>query len=112
MKGLVLKELKEAVSFGVALGNALGKSLEDGKVDYADLLTLWEPITKAPDAFDGASKIIAEVEGLTQEQTEELVQFIKGEFDIPQDEIEIKVEAALNIVLGVMKFVSSFKKKG
>ena len=106
-----MKELKEALSFALALGNALGQSLEDGKLDYSDLLNLWEPMTKAGDAVEGASKILAEIHALDDAATRELLDYAKATFDIPQDKMEAAVEASINVLLGILKLVTIFKEQ-
>lgn len=101
-----MKELKEAVAFGVALGNALGASMEDGDLSYRDVINLWEPMRLASDAIEGASKIMGEAQALSEEGKQELVAYIKDQFDIPDDELEVKIEAGLTICLGIMQFIS------
>lgn len=104
-----MKELKEAVIFGIALGEGFAKSYDDKKLDYSDLLNLWEPLSLAPDAVEGSFKIKSEISNMTSEDGKQLIEWAKTEFDIPQDKIEAKVEAALDLVLGIMKFVNVVK---
>jgi hypothetical protein len=105
-----MKELKEALSFGIALGNGLGKSLEDGKIDFTDVINLWKAINTANAAIDGAFKIPAELAQLDDAKLLILRDFVKAEFDIPQDSVEAVIEAAIGLSLHAYKFVSIFKK--
>ena len=105
-----MKELKEVLDFALCLGNAFGESMKDGKLDYTDLINLWDPLTKAPDAVEGASKILSEIENLDAEKGKALVEYAKAKFDIPQDDVEAKVEAAMDLVLGITKFVKLLKE--
>lgn len=106
-----MKELKEALSFAIALGNAVGKSMEDGKVDFMDVANLWGPLSTAGDAIEGADKILAEIKSLTEADKAKLTAYIKEEFDIPQDKLEATIEGGLEIALGLMTLVGQFIKK-
>lgn len=101
-----MKELKEVLSFAIALGNALGESLEDGELTISDLVNLWAPISSASDAIEGASKVLAEISELDDAKTKELNDFVKSKFDIPQDELEKVVEAGIGLALNVTKFIT------
>jgi hypothetical protein len=101
-----MKELKEFLLFATALGNALGESLKDGKIDVTDMVTLWRPISTAGDAFEGIAKILEEIKALDEAKTKELAAFIKANFNIPQDSVELAVESALELAVGILKFVT------
>jgi len=44
-----MKETKEMLGFILSLGNALGQSLDDKKLDMSDALNFWEPLSKTPE---------------------------------------------------------------
>jgi hypothetical protein len=105
-----MKELKEALKFALALGNGIAKAYEDKVLDLSDISSLWEPLTHVTDAVEGSEKILAEIRSLDKEKLADLVLWVKGEFDIADDEIEKKVEAALDILVGIFGFLKTVIK--
>lgn len=110
-----LKETKEMLSFVLGIFNAVGKSLEDGKVDVSDIALLLGPLMKVGSAVQGAARIPSELKDLSQEESNELKEFISKEFDIPQDHLEKVLEQSLFIVVKVyqlfMEIVDLRKKR-
>ena len=104
-----MKETKDVVSFVVSLGNALGKSLDDGTIDLADSVNLLGPIMALPDAADGFSKVAGEIQAMSAEQRGEIVEMIKRDFDIPQDSVEALVEKAISIASDLVGFVGDLR---
>ena len=106
-----MKELTEILGFTVSLLEALGKSLDDGKIDFTDVTKLWEPISLAGEAIDGASKVLDEIRTMDEAKKAELMAYVQREFDIPQDEIEQKIEGGISVALGIAMYVSTFVGK-
>lgn len=104
-----INELKEVVAFGVSLGNALGKALEDGKITLTDAGLVVDPLLKAVPAFNGLEQVPAELADLTDEEKAELLQFVSEAFDIPQEKTEALVERGLKIAVDVIGFISALK---
>lgn len=100
-----MKELKEIVCFAVCLGNALGKSLKDGELTYGDSMNFLDPLSKLSEAVDGAENVVQEIKDITEEQTAELIDYVKDELDLPQEGIEEVIEAGLDIAMGVCKYI-------
>ncbi len=104
----VPKELKDVVKFVISLGNAVGRAYEDGKFDIADIAEFIEPLKNLYQAYVGIDQIDDELRSLTPDQFAELVEFIKTEFDIPQDKVEFFVEQALNVAKALFPIIREF----
>lgn len=109
-----IKELKEMVSFGLTIPEAYYRAKEDGDIDISDIVHLYPIVQKAPDAIMDADEIPEELLDLTEEEYNELCNFVGEEFDIPEDRIEEAVEIGIkigfHIALGVSKFKDIFSK--
>lgn len=105
-----MKELKELLAFIIGLGNAVGASLEDGKFELSELGLLMLPLTKAPAAFSDMKLIPAELASLTDAQKAELLEYVKTEFDIPEDKVEELIENVLKAGLALYGVVTLFVK--
>lgn len=108
--GEKVKELKELVGFGLAFGMAVDKSLaDDGKVTFGDVGNLIAPIMKAPSAFQGADQALVELKALDDEGKKELNEFVKGEFDIRDENIEAIVEEAVSMAVSGARILALLK---
>lgn len=91
-----MKETKEAVSAFISFGNALGLSLEDGKITLKDSVHFIGAIMEVPKALEGFNKIPDEIKNMTSEEQDELYLFVKEKFSIPDERIEkIIIDALL-----------------
>ena len=108
---LGIKELKELVNFGLKLGEAVDKSLaDDGKLTLTDAPNLYPAVMAAGPGVMGISSVYAELKDLDSEEAQELVQYVKDEFDLSSDAVEAAVEGALELGVQLWKIVSAFKK--
>lgn len=89
---LGIKDLKEAVYFGLKVGEAAS----DG-FSYDDFGVL----TSLPAAISGISNVPDELADLDEEEAEELKQFVQDSFDIPDDRLEEMVEKAVYAAIAV-----------
>jgi hypothetical protein len=102
-----ITNLKAMVSVMASLGTVGGKSMEDGKINVADLALLPSLVNVFPRMLlIDFSQVVPEAKDLTQAESEELVAHFKTEFDIPQDDIEVKIEGVLSICVKLSGLVS------
>lgn len=105
-----VKELKELVSFGLAFGMAIDKSLaDDGKITFGDVGNLIAPIMQAPAAFGGAQIALVELKALDEDGKKELNEFVKAEFNIADDKVEAIIEEAINMAVSGARIVALMK---
>ena len=100
-----IKETKEMIGFIVELGNGVGKSLEDGEWNVTDFVHFMDALMMAPAAFQGMNQIPAEFGDLSEAEIKELVDYVVEEFDIPQDQIEVVIERAIDIAWDIYELI-------
>jgi hypothetical protein len=100
-----IEQTKDVVKFVVALGVGAAKSYEDKKLSFMDLANFLGAVTAFPAAISGISEVPAELADMDATERQELVDYIKEEFDIPQDALEARVEEALGICSSIYDFV-------
>jgi hypothetical protein len=93
------KELKDVLSFLCALANTIAEVSEDGKLSKTEALSLLPLLYKVPSAIEGIGEIPDEIADFSQEDIEELAQFVKDELNLPQDKIEIAIEDGIDLCL-------------
>lgn len=92
------KELQEIVKFVIALGNAIGKSLEDGKFSLKDLTNFWSVFGLANAAVGNWKLAIDEVKDLDAKEIEQLVNLIKAEMKLGDAELKARIELGFDVI--------------
>jgi len=106
------KNVYEVVGFVIALGNAFGEALEDGKLSIADALVFWEPLSELGEAVNDFNRVGDEYRTMLKspDELQALVDWTKEEFDVPEDNVEAIIEEAITAGLAILKFVAKVKK--
>ena len=86
------KEISDVIRLGAALGNGIGKSLEDGKWSWTDATNFFPVISKIGPAVEGFDKLDDEWDSMNEQDFNELVAEFKSEFDLEDDKAEEFVE--------------------
>lgn len=105
-----IKETKEALRFGIALGEGVAASLIDGKVTFLDAVNFYSALMAAGDAIKDASQIPSELADLSEEEIAELKEFVMTEFDIDQDAIENAIKGGLNLVFSIVSYINGLRR--
>jgi hypothetical protein len=100
-----INETKDVVLAAVALGNAVSKSLEDGKIGISDVGSFVGAVTALPAALAGIGQVKAELADLDDAEKAELLAAVKSHFDIADDKVEAIVEDSLKLVVALHGFV-------
>ena len=103
-------QTRELVHFVIQFGNALGASLEDGKVGMSDLGHFFGAMTSAAAAFSNMQEIPKELKDLDAAEKMELLLMIEEEFDIPQDELETTLERVLKTGVAIAELIADLMK--
>jgi hypothetical protein len=103
-----IKELKEVLEFGLALGMSVDEALEDGW-NWTDLLALVPPMTKLPAALEGLEFVDDEIAGLDQNGKNELVEVIE-KLELDSELTEEIVEQSLVTAIEIGKLITVLRK--
>jgi hypothetical protein len=106
-----MKNTYEALDFMCALANAIGDSLEDGKIGVADLVNLYAPMSKIQLALEDIAEIRTELQESSADDLKKIEAYVLERFDIPQDKIEVFVEGLMGGAMALVGAVRSLKKK-
>lgn len=105
-----VKEFKEFVKFVAALGNGIGKTFEDGKFSLTELIHFLPAAQLSGDAIDGIEHIPDAITEASEEELNDIRDYLVKELDIPNDKLEATIESAwlaafqlLTIVRAIIK---------
>ncbi|AHZ84634.1 hypothetical protein Bb109J_c1944 [Bdellovibrio bacteriovorus] len=91
----------------LALGTSVtAAKANDGKVDLKDFPLFLNPLTQLPAAITAGPAALEEYKNATPEQRDELTQWVRSEFNIENDKVEQKIEAAIQIAITAGQLVA------
>lgn len=102
----------EILSIPLALYMAYDKSKADGRIDVSDIQYLMGPLLKLPGAIEGAELALKELQAIDADSKSKMLQRLSAEFDISDDILESKIEAATSWILATADLVGVLKKNG
>ena len=102
---LGIANIKICLMFAFSVHNAYDKAMEDGTISIKDLPCAYEPTTQLIPAITAAPLMIEEAMDLDHAEKEELKSWVENVYDISKDELEVKIEAGLNLVIEMAHFV-------
>ncbi len=103
-----LKQLGDILDLGISLGNAFGESMEDGVLSYSDAFNFATPLMKIAPAIDGGLDGLQEAWDADEADRELLKAYFKEKFDLPQDDIEQRIEEALVFVFSLIGYLKTW----
>ncbi|MHA2642849.1 MAG: hypothetical protein V2G41_09400 [bacterium JZ-2024 1] len=109
---MATKETIELLKFIVSLANGIGKAAADGKFDASDLAFFFQSFTMAGPALVGASSIGEELASMSEGERNELLNYFRTNFDIPQEALENVIEAGFEAALSIHKLILAIKSYG
>lgn len=107
-----MKETRELVMLGVAILNGTGEALEDGEFTALDMRHYVPVLSRIGAAVNGASAALGEIAKAKPEEWAALLAEVRDKFDIPQDQVELKVELALEAAMAIAEAYAKWPKGG
>ena len=102
MENLGTDNIKKALKFIGTLTNSIVKSLQDdGKIKGMEYFQIAMTLPGLIPVFRNIEQIVDEYYDLDETEMDELKAYFASEFDIPNDQIEDKIEKAFNILLAL-----------
>ena len=106
-----LNETKDVVKFVLSLGESIAQAAGDGKISLDDVGFFMSSLHSFGPAINAVDQVPEELSELTAEEKDELIKFVKEEFDIPDDKAEEITQTALTIALELYYLFRLFTKK-
>ena len=112
MEKIGIENLKNVVTFSVNLGVEISKKLSDGKITFWEGLSLIPELKDLPGIISKASDIKAEFMGLDDSERDELLAFVKSEFDLTNNDAEVIIERSIETVTNIAMLVRDIQTIG
>jgi len=105
-----IKETKELLDFGFKLSGAIMDASADGTVNLTDAPLFFPPLMASVKAFGGIQGVSAELVDLDEVEKAELLDYVRGQFDLPDDQLEMLIEDTIALVLDLVKLGGRWAK--
>jgi len=99
-----IEQTKDVIKLVVELGQAIEKSLQDGKFDASDLRYFMQPIMSLPEAYRDMEQVPEEIEDLDRSEVEKLVQYTNEILNLENQDLEDLMKEALNVGYAIYIF--------
>jgi hypothetical protein len=105
-----IKGLTALLQFGCDLGVGLEKALaDDGKITITDVGKFMGAISDVPAVFGSIGDVPAELADLDSAEVASLQQYVRDNFNIPEENVKAVVNAALNVGVDVFALINAIK---
>lgn len=105
---LTIKETKELLKFVSDLGEGIAAATADKEWSLTDLVHFLPAAKSIFAGISGIDQVIDELYDLTEEEMDELKQYVQDEFNIEDDKTEEFVEQAMFIGFELWDFINTF----
>lgn len=95
MKKHGIENIKSTLKEVLHVAQPIIDALEDGKISLTELFSVAPRLMSIPKIVNSAKASLAELKDLDAEEIREIAIFFEKEFDIPQDDLEGKIEEAI-----------------
>jgi len=104
-----IEKLKEAVHLAIALPVQAVKTIKN-KFQIFDLIAFIDEFRQFAEVIKARKDIVSELKDLTPAERKELHDYVKEEFDIPNDKVELFIENALAWADSTITLIEEVKK--
>ena len=115
MPKIGISNIRVIILFGLAIGQKVANALEDGKVNFVEVISFTPEITKIPNVAEAVKRAPAEFLDLDESEKLELVTMVQKEFDLDNDTVEEAIEESFDFALSGLRYglrmSKIFKKK-
>ncbi len=101
-----VEDVKEVLDFVLALAVAIEKVWEDKKVGVTDIAHLMPVLMAVPKAIGNIAAVPGQLVKMSDEQRAALVAHAKSELNLDNDVVEVLVEQAIEIGLGIAGLIA------
>lgn len=104
-----IETIKKTIALGVSFSTTLGDSLQDGKLDFSEIMNLIGSLKHAPNVIMNMGDLKKEISDLSANERKELNQFMESKYPSNKDKDMIITES-IGILLSISRIINAVKK--
>ena len=90
-----IEETKDILDFMFSFVEAVGKAKADGEMSWSDARYFIDPVKKLFEAVDDIEEVLPEIEDLSEEEYDQLVEYVKEKWDYDEENLDWVVDTAI-----------------
>ena len=104
-----IEETKDILDFVFSFVEAVGKAKKDGEMTWSDARYFIDPVKKLFEAVDDIEEVLPEIEDLSEEEYDQLVEYVKGKWNYDEENLDWVVHTAIEAGRGVLTLINMQK---
>ena len=104
-----IEETKDILDFVFSFVEAVGKAKKDGEMSWSDARYFIDPVKKLFEAVDDIEEVLPEIEDLSEEEYDQLVEYVKEKWDYEEENLDWVVDTAIEAGRGVLTLINMQK---
>ena len=104
-----IEETKDILDFMFSFVEAVGKAKKDGEMSWSDARYFIDPVKKLFEAVDDIEEVLPEIEDLSGEEYDQLVEYVKEKWDYEEENLDWVVDTAIEAGRGVLTLINMQK---
>ena len=104
-----IEETKDILDFVFSFVEAVGKAKKDGEMTWSDARYFIDPVKKLFEAVDDIEEVLPEIEDLSEEEYDQLVEYVKGKWNYDEENLDWGVDTAIEAGRGVLTLINMQK---
>ena len=101
-----IEETKDILDFMFSFVEAVGKAKKDGEMSWSDARFFIDPVKKLFEAVDDIEDVLPEIEDLSEEEYDQLVEYVKDKWDYEDENLDWAVDAAIEAGKSILMMVN------
>ena len=104
-----IEETKDILDFVFSFVEAVGKAKKDGEMTWSDARYFIDPVKKLFEAVDDIEEVLPEIEDLSEEEYDQLVEYVKEKWNYDEENLDWVVDTAIEAGRGVLTLINMQK---
>jgi hypothetical protein len=101
-----IEETKDILDFMFSFVEAVGKAKKDGEMSWSDARFFIDPVKKLFEAVDDIEDVLPEIEDLSEEEYDQLVEYVKDKWDYNEENLDWVVDTAIEAGKSILMLVN------
>jgi len=104
-----IEETKDVLDFVFSFVDAVEKAKKDGEMTWTDARYFIDPVKKLFEAVDDIEEVLPEIEDLSEEEYDQLVEYVRGKWNYDEENLDWVVDTAIEAGRGVLTLINMQK---
>ena len=101
-----IEETKDILDFMFSFVEAVGKAQKDGEMTWSDARYFIDPVRKLLEAVDDIEEVLPEIEDLSEEEYDQLVEYVKEKWNYDDENLDCVVDTAIEAGKSILMMVN------